>query len=124
MLFYKALLAVLASTAVVSALPALGNPNELLNGLTGQLYGVVGKPPLNILKLEDIIQQLLDQLEGIKKSLPISEIETPDVNGIVNGASAMIPEPVSDALNGVKNAASDIGNDVVSMIPHQWLMRL
>ncbi|UMM31225.1 hypothetical protein L5515_012791 [Caenorhabditis briggsae] len=147
MLFYKALLAILASTADVWALPVLGDSNGLLNGLTGKLHGVVGKAPLNINKLDDIFQQLLNLLEGIKHRLNILEIRIPeinDVNGIVDGASAMIPEPVSgvvdtvqntasgvvdtaagvvpgpvsDALNEVKDAAVNIGNDAVNMIPH------
>ncbi|PIC37531.1 hypothetical protein B9Z55_016126 [Caenorhabditis nigoni] len=121
MLFYKALLVVLVSTAVVSALPALGNPNELLNGLTGQLHGAV---PIG--NLGELIQQLLGQLKDIKAKLPIDDIHNviKDVkdtasgaaSGVVDGASAVIPEPLSGVVNEVEGAASGAVDNAANMI--------
>ncbi|PIC37532.1 hypothetical protein B9Z55_016127 [Caenorhabditis nigoni] len=115
MLFYKALLAVLVSTAVVSALPGLGG--GLLNGLTGQLHGALENTPLGnlniaeLIDLEELLGQILEKLEGVKNT------GSGAASGVLGTASGVIPEPVSGVVNTVQNTASGAVDTASNMIP-------
>ncbi|CAO4375892.1 unnamed protein product [Caenorhabditis nigoni] len=117
MLFYKALIAVLVSTAVVSALPALGNPSELLNGLTGNLNGALENTPLgslnlgDLIALNDLLGQILGKLEGVKNAA------SGVASNVVNTASGAVPEPLSGAVQSAQNAASGVVDTASNMIP-------
>ncbi|PIC37533.1 hypothetical protein B9Z55_016128 [Caenorhabditis nigoni] len=112
MFFYKTLLAVLVSTAVVSAIPLLGSD---------ELDGVIGKTPLKNLGLGDTLNRVLGQLGEIKEAIAPEKltqgIEIPKVSAIVDGASAMIPKTVSGVVDEVKNTASGVVGTASGVIP-------
>ncbi|ULT98053.1 hypothetical protein L5515_012790 [Caenorhabditis briggsae] len=100
MLFYKALLAILASTAVVWALPVLGDSNGLLNGLTGKLNGALGNTPLGNLNIAELIDldellELLEMLKEIKKNISLTGELKPELEDVVDDGEATI-EPDAD----------------------------
>ncbi|CAO4375893.1 unnamed protein product [Caenorhabditis nigoni] len=112
MLFYKALLALIVSTAVVSSLPVLGSD---------ELDGVIGETPLKNLGVADTLNRVLGQLEEIKEAIAPEKltqgIEIPKVSAIVDGASAMIPKTVSGVVDKVKNTASGVFGTASGVVP-------
>ncbi|CAO4375890.1 unnamed protein product [Caenorhabditis nigoni] len=107
MLFYKALLAFLVSTAVVSAFPGLGILHGTLRDLTGTVGGVVhgvkGMAPGNLdlgdlVDLDELLEQLLEELEKIEKiedTLPLAGEPKPIPKMLI----MIAPQPAEEVDN-------------------------